>query len=67
MDTCLHEQGKAKALKKVGGGQTHGSAGHMAWPPSHQLVSYLLGLVGGAPPWPYKYPLPMEVKTHTTF
>jgi hypothetical protein len=23
MDPCLHEKGKAKAVKKVGGGQTH--------------------------------------------
>jgi hypothetical protein len=23
MDTCLHEKGKAKAVKKIGGSQTH--------------------------------------------
>jgi hypothetical protein len=51
MDTCLHE-----TVKKVGGGQTHWLAGHVAWPPGHRLVSYHLDQVGGAPPRPYKYP-----------
>jgi hypothetical protein len=49
METCLHEKGKVKKVKKFGGGQTH-------WPASHHLVSYWLGQVGGAPPLPYKYP-----------
>jgi hypothetical protein len=56
MDTCLHENGKAKAVKKVGGDQTHWLAGHVAWPVGDHLVSYHLSQVGGAPPWPYKYP-----------
>jgi hypothetical protein len=56
MDTCLHEKGKAKAVKKVGGGRTHWLASHMAWLPNHHLVSYHLSQVGGAPPRPYKYP-----------
>jgi hypothetical protein len=55
------------AMEKVGGGQTHWSAGHVARPVGHHLVSYHLGQVGGAPPWPYKYPLPVKVDTHTTF
>jgi hypothetical protein len=55
VDTCLHEMGKAKAVKKVGGHQTHWPAGRMAWP-GHNLVSYRLGQVSGAPPRPYKYP-----------
>jgi hypothetical protein len=67
VDTCLHEKGKAKAVKKVGEGQTHWPTGHVAWPPSHHLVSYSLGQVSGAPPQPYKYPLPVEMKTHTSF
>jgi hypothetical protein len=29
-------------------------------------VSYRLGQVGGAPPWPYKYPPPMKIRTHHT-
>jgi hypothetical protein len=65
MDTCLHEKGKAKVVKKVSGGRTHWSAGHVAWLPSHHMVSYHLGQVSGAPPWPYKYPLRVEIRTHT--
>jgi hypothetical protein len=30
MDTCLHEKGKAKAVKKVGGGRSHWPASHVA-------------------------------------
>jgi hypothetical protein len=56
MDTSLHEKGKAKAVKKGSGGQTHWPPGHVAWPSIHYLVSYRLGQVGGAPPRPYKYP-----------
>jgi hypothetical protein len=55
VDTCLHEKGKDKAVKKVGGGRTHWPASHVAWPPGHHLVSYHLDQVGGAPPRPYKY------------
>jgi hypothetical protein len=56
VDTCLHEKGKVKAVKKVSGGRTHWPSGHVAWPPGHHLVSYHLGQVGGAPPQPDKYP-----------
>jgi hypothetical protein len=52
MDTSLHEKGKAKAVKKGSGGQTHWPPGHVAWPSIHYLVSYRLGQVGGAPPRP---------------
>jgi hypothetical protein len=37
------------AVEKVGGGQAH-------WLAGHHFASYRLGQVGGAPPWPYKYP-----------
>jgi hypothetical protein len=66
LDTCLHKKGKAMEVEKVGWGQTHWSASHVARPGSHHLVSYYLGHVGGAPPWSYKYPLPVKVDTHTT-
>jgi hypothetical protein len=56
LDTCLHEKGKAMAVEKVSGDGTHWPASHIAWPPGHHLVSDNLGQVGGAPPWPYKYP-----------
>jgi hypothetical protein len=49
VDTCLNKKGKAKAVKKVSGGQTH-------WPPGHHLLCYHLSQVGGATPQPYKYP-----------
>jgi hypothetical protein len=48
---CGHvstQEGEAKAVKKVSGGQTH-------WPPGHYMASYHLGQVGGAPLRPYKY------------
>jgi hypothetical protein len=44
------------AVEKVGGGQTHWPASHVARPGSRDLVSYRLVHVGGAHPWPYKYP-----------
>jgi hypothetical protein len=56
LDTCLHEKEKAMAVEKVGGGRTHWSVGHMAMSASHHMASYYLSQVGGAPPWPYKYP-----------
>jgi hypothetical protein len=65
MDTCLREKGKANVVKKVHGGRTHWLAGHMAWPPGHDLVSYHLGQVSGAPPQLYKYPPMVEMRRHT--
>jgi hypothetical protein len=44
------------AVEKVSGGRTHWLTGHVAIPADYHLVSYHLGQVGGAPPWPYKYP-----------
>jgi hypothetical protein len=44
------------AVAKVGGGQTHWPASHMARPDGRHMVSYRLGQEGGALPWPYKYP-----------
>jgi hypothetical protein len=38
---------------------------HVARPASRHLGNYHLGQVGGAPPWPYKYPLLMKIDTHT--
>jgi hypothetical protein len=68
LDTCLHDKGKAMAVEKVSGGQTHWPAGHVARPLGHHLASYRLSQVGGAPPWPYKYPDTGESRhTHTTF
>jgi hypothetical protein len=52
-------------VEKVGGGRTHWLAGHVARPADYHLAIYRLSQVGGAPPWPYKYPLPVKVKTHT--
>jgi hypothetical protein len=40
----------------VGGGQNHWPVGLVPRLASRHLVSYCLGQVGGAPPWPYKYP-----------
>jgi hypothetical protein len=53
---CLHEKGKAMAVERVSGGQTHWSTGHVARLAGHHLASYHVGQDGGAPPWPYKYP-----------
>jgi hypothetical protein len=65
LDTCLHKKGKATAVEKVGGGQTRWPADHVARLAGQHLVSYRLGQVGGAPPWPYKYSLPVKFDTHT--
>jgi hypothetical protein len=54
-DTCLHEELKAKAVEKVGGGLSTRPFGHMAWPAGHHLVPNGLLQVGGAPPRTYKY------------
>jgi hypothetical protein len=54
--TRLHEKGKTMAVEKVSGGRSHWPAGHVARLGSHHLMSYRLGQVGGATPWPYKYP-----------
>jgi hypothetical protein len=56
MHTCLHKKGKAKAVEKVGGGQTKWPAGHVARPAGHHLVSYQLNQVGNPSLNPYKYP-----------
>jgi hypothetical protein len=69
LDTCLREKGKTMAVEKVGGGRTHWPSSHVVRSANRHLGSYHLIQVGGAPPWPYKYPppLPMKVDTHTTF
>jgi hypothetical protein len=54
LDTCLHEKGKAMAVEKVGGGRTHWPTGHMARSADRHSMSYRLGQISGAPPWPYK-------------
>jgi hypothetical protein len=64
---CLHEKGKTMAMENVGGGQTHWPASHVARPDGRHLVSYRLDQVGGAPPCPYEYPIPVKVDTHITF
>jgi hypothetical protein len=65
LDTCLHKKGKTMTVEKVGGGQTHWPPGHVARPVGRHLVSYRIGQVGGAPPWPDKYPRPPSVKVDT--
>jgi hypothetical protein len=37
---------------------------HVARPTCHHMVRYRLGQLGGAPPWPYKYPLRWKLE-HT--
>jgi hypothetical protein len=48
------------AVEKVGGGQTHWSADHVARSAGCHLANYLLDQVGGAHPCPYKYPFTGE-------
>jgi hypothetical protein len=53
-------------VEKVGGGQTHWPADHVARLASRHLVSYHLGQVVGAPPSLYKYsPTGESRHTHT--
>jgi hypothetical protein len=56
MHTCLHENGKAKAVDKVYGGRTTWSSGHVARLAGHHLVSYRLNQVGNPSLDLYKYP-----------
>jgi hypothetical protein len=53
-------------MEKVGGGRSTRSAGHVAWLAGHHLAPNQLLQVGGAPPWPYKYPPMVEMRRHTT-
>jgi hypothetical protein len=48
------------------GGGSHSTrpADHVPRTVGCHLVSYLLGQVGGAPPQPYKYPPPVEIRTY---
>jgi hypothetical protein len=52
------------AVEKVSGACTQRSASHVARPAGCHMASYCLGQVGGAPPWPYKYP-PTGESWHT--
>jgi hypothetical protein len=54
--TSLHEKGKAKAVEKVGGGQTTWPGGNMVVLASHHMASYRLNQVGNPSLDPYKYP-----------
>jgi hypothetical protein len=63
--TCLHLKRKAMAVEKGSGGRSTRPAGHVARPAGQHLVSYRLSQVGGAPPQPYKYPPPVEIRIHT--
>jgi hypothetical protein len=56
MHMCLHEKGEAKAVEKVGGGQTTWPARHVARSAGHNLVSYWLNQVSNLSLDPYKYP-----------
>jgi hypothetical protein len=44
------------AVERVSGCRTHWPSGHVARLARHHLVGYHHDQVGGAPPWPYKYP-----------
>jgi hypothetical protein len=52
------------AVEKVGEGQTHWPAGHVARPTDRHLVSYRLSQVGGAPHGPINTPYRLK-STHT--
>jgi hypothetical protein len=47
---------EGRAVEKGGARCSTWPAGHVARPAGHYLVSYRLSHVGGALPWPYKYP-----------
>jgi hypothetical protein len=51
-------------VENVGGCWTHWLTCHVARLAGHHLVSYRLGQVSGAPPWPCKYP-PTDKSWHT--
>jgi hypothetical protein len=53
------------AVEEVVGARSHWPTDHMARLAGRHLMSYRLGQVGGAPLWPYKYPLLVKVDTHT--
>jgi hypothetical protein len=63
--TCVYMRREAMVVEKVSGGQTHWSTGHVARLTGHHFASYCPSQVGGASPWPYKYPLLVNVDTHT--
>jgi hypothetical protein len=65
VDMCLHKKRKAKVVEKGGGSHSTWPASHKFGPASHHLVSYHLGRVSGAPPWPHKYHPPVEIRTQT--
>jgi hypothetical protein len=48
-----------------GGGHSTRLDGHVAWPIGHHLAPNRLLHVGGALPWPYKYPPKVEMRTDT--
>jgi hypothetical protein len=55
----------AKAVEKVSGDRSTWLAVHVVWSADHHLVPNWLLQVGGAPPWPYKYPPTVEMRRHT--
>jgi hypothetical protein len=59
----LQEQVTGNPKPNVGGGQTPWLPGHVARPAGHHIVSYQLNQVGYPSLDPYKYPLPVEIKT----
>jgi hypothetical protein len=66
MHMSLHVKGNAKAVEKVGRGQTTRPTSHVARPAGHHLVSYQLNQVGKPSLDPYKYPSTDENQnTHT--
>jgi hypothetical protein len=67
MDTCLHDMGKAKAVEKVGAGLSTWPASHVACPADRHMASYTSAKSMEATHGPINTPLPVEIKTHTTF
>jgi hypothetical protein len=55
----------AKAVEKVDGGRSTRPVGHVGWAAGHHLAPNRLLQVGGAPPWPYKFPPTVEMRRHT--
>jgi hypothetical protein len=62
--TCLYDEEKPESVKKVSGSRSTRPASHVTWPLGCHLATNRLLQVGGAPPGPYKYRPPVEIRTH---
>jgi hypothetical protein len=63
----LQEAATGIPKPKIGGGRTPWLSGHVARPAGHHLASYRLNQVGNPSLDPYKYLLPVEIKTPHSF